>query len=128
MGQAQTSNKVDANFFQLKIKNKMHARLGILQVFISQGCRGCELALEVAARVRKTNLQLRVEVIDISQEPAGLDSQVFAVPAYVYDGRLLFLGNPSPEEFETWLKSLQTLQGQLGNLDEETQDVGAHFS
>ena len=106
----------------------MHPPLGFLQVFISQGCRGCELALELAAKVRKTNPHLGVEVIDISQEPARLDSQVFAVPAYVYDGRLLFLGNPSPEEFERWLKSLQTLQGWLGNLDEETQDVGVHSS
>ncbi|MEE8158476.1 MAG: thioredoxin family protein [Dehalococcoidia bacterium] len=106
----------------------MNTPLGVLQVFISQGCRGCELALEVAAKVRKTNPDLGVEVIDIYQEPARLDSQVLAVPAYVYDGRLLFLGNPSPEELETWLKSLQTLQGWLDNLDEETQDVGVHFS
>ncbi len=106
----------------------MNRSLGVLHVYISEGCRGCELALAVADKVRCTNPRLGVEVIDISKEPTRLDSQVFAVPAYVHDGRLLFLGNPSPEALEKWLEGLQALKTWSDNLDEETPNAGIHSS
>ena len=91
----------------------MNVSAGPLQVFVSKGCRGCKLAMELADRVRKMKPQLGVEVIDISKEPTKGGGLVVAVPAYVHDGRLLFLGNPSPQELQSW----------LDNLDREVPDV-----
>ena len=84
----------------------MNDPTGVLQVFVSRDCRGCKLALELADRVRSMKPQLGVEVIDISKEPTKGGGLVVAVPAYVYDGRLLFLGNPSPQELQSWLDNL----------------------
>ena len=84
----------------------MNVSTGALQVFVSEGCQGCKLALELVDRVRKMKPQLGVEVIDISKEPTKGGGLVVAVPAYVHDGRLLFLGNPSHQELPSWLDNL----------------------
>ena len=79
----------------------------MLRVYISQGCRGCKRALELVSWVRKARPSLDVEVVDIATATDPSEDPVFAVPAYIYRSRPLFLGNPSQQELEHWLNTLE---------------------
>ena len=85
----------------------MRALPGDLRVFITPGCWACRRALELAEWLRKTDPRLRVQVVDLSEEPDAGGNLVFAVPTYVYGGKAIFLGNPSLRELEIWLDSLR---------------------
>ena len=85
----------------------MRATLGVLKIFISRGCAGCKRALELAAMVKTIKPRLVVEIIDLAINPTAGAGLVFAVPAYVYDNRPVFLGNPSPLELQAWLDRLE---------------------
>ncbi len=85
----------------------MRATLGVLKIFITKGCAGCKRALELAAMVKKIKPRLVVEIIDLAINPTAGAGLVFAVPAYVYDNRPVFLGNPSPLELQAWLDRLE---------------------
>lgn len=39
-----------------------------------------------------------VRVVDLDEELAPLPEFIVAVPTYVFEGRVIWLGNPSPEE------------------------------
>ena len=80
---------------------------GVLKIFITTGCRGCKRALELAEWCREVEPRLDVQVVDLSVEPDAGGNLVFAVPTYVYGDQAIFLGNPSPQEFKTWLDSLE---------------------
>lgn len=84
----------------------MKATKGVLKVFVSAGCYGCDKALEMAALAKKLKPMLKTEVIDLSEQPDAGAGTVFAVPTYIYNNRPLFLGNPSPQEFHAWLDHL----------------------
>ena len=84
----------------------MGVTLGVLKVYISRGCRGCKRALELVSWVRKAKPNLNVEVVDISTTDRSDQDSVFAVPAYVYRSRAVFLGNPSQQELKRWLDTL----------------------
>ena len=88
------------------IKEGMEASIGTLKVFVTTGCRGCKRALEVAEWVRMVKPRLEVEIIDLAKEHDADLGLVLAVPTYVYAGRPIFLGNPSPQELQTWLDNL----------------------
>ena len=85
----------------------MRATLGVLKIFIAKGCAGCKRALGLAAMVKKIKPRLVVEIIDLAINPTAGTGLVFAVPAYVYDNRPVFLGNPSPLELQAWLDRLE---------------------
>ena len=80
--------------------------MGVLKVYISKGCRGCKRALELVSWARKAKPSLDVEVVDLSTSDGPDQDSVFAVPAYVYRDRAVFLGNPSQEELMRWLDTL----------------------
>ena len=80
--------------------------LGILKVFIIQGCLGCKRALELADWVKGVNPGLVVEVIDLAVRPNAGRNLVFAVPTYVYGTSPVFIGNPSKGQLKAWLDGL----------------------
>ena len=84
----------------------MEVSLGVLEVFVSAGCRGCRRARELVAWARKINPSLKIRVVDISEEPTVGDRRVFAVPTYAYRDQILYLGNPSESDFRGWLDKL----------------------
>lgn len=69
-----------------------------LQVVISNHCWGCQKALTLAKLAAERFSELRVAVVNLDEEPLAKPPQAIAVPAYILDGTLLFLGNPSAEE------------------------------
>jgi hypothetical protein len=72
-------------------------------VYISGHCPTCPEALEVARKVRERYPHLGVETIDVDLKPAR--EEVFAVPTYMLDDRVVFLGNPTEEEVDSLLES-----------------------
>ncbi len=60
----------------------------------------------MAEWVRKVKPKLEVEIIDLTEKHDADTGLVFAVPTYVHAGRPVFLGNPSPQQLQTWLDNL----------------------
>jgi len=69
----------------------------LLQVYTSSHCANCEEARRLAQVAARLFPELVVEVIDLDLTPARL-AEVYAVPTYVLNNRVCFLGNPSQEE------------------------------
>jgi len=67
-----------------------------LQVYISEACWTCEESQRIVADIAPQFPDVTVELLDMtsSEHP----DQVFAVPTYVLNDRVIFLGNPTREE------------------------------
>jgi len=70
--------------------------MATLQVYISDECWSCTETVRLVADITSYFPQLQVKVCDTAHTP--LPENVFAVPTYVLDGRILYLGNPTREE------------------------------
>jgi hypothetical protein len=67
----------------------------LLEIFVLPYCFGCETARRLAECVRAQALpQVDVHLVDLSVPGAVRPPNVFAVPTYLLDGRVLSLGNP----------------------------------
>lgn len=75
----------------------------MLQIFVTAGCEACDHARAVARRVSEEFDGVHVEVINIDEEPARVPPSVFAVPSYLLNGAVIFLGNPSWEHLTALL-------------------------
>ena len=76
-------------------------------MFVERGCRGCGRAMELVTWARGIRPELSIKTIDLGEKPEAVEEPVFAVPAYFYRGRPVFVGNPSRDELRDWLISLQ---------------------
>jgi hypothetical protein len=69
-----------------------------LRIYIGKHCWSCGESLRLAEDLRTKFAQLTVEVIDLEAEGSVNHDNVFSMPTYVFNGRTISLGNPSPEE------------------------------
>ena len=76
-----------------------------LEVFVEADCSRCQRALLLAEDVDDRYPELSVRVIDVS-EPAGQRDDVFAVPTFILDGRVVSLGNPEQSFLRSEIESL----------------------
>ncbi len=81
-----------------------------LQVFIEAGCQMCERAMGLAREIDSEYPQLAVRVVDIHESPS-VSNDVFAVPTFVLDGRVVSLGNPQRSDLR---QKIESLLGRLG--------------
>ncbi len=63
-----------------------------LQVYIKDDCWTCAESRRIVADIAPQFPQISVELVDM--ETSNLPQDVFAVPTYVLDGRIISLGNP----------------------------------
>ncbi len=77
----------------------------VLQVYVASHCPMCDEAERLARTVAGQFPQLIVEVIDLDRAVTP-PSEIFAVPTYVLNRRVCFLGNPEPEELCALLRNL----------------------
>ena len=75
----------------------------LLEIYVQDGCFGCERSFELAERAREAFPEMQVEVVDIRSADGVYRSQVAATPTYILDGEIISLGNPSPAELEARL-------------------------
>ncbi len=74
-----------------------------LDVYVARHCSGCREARRLAGEVAARFASVDVRVIDL--DDGGIAPElVVAVPTYVLDGRVAWLGNPSPEELFSRLR------------------------
>lgn len=66
-----------------------------LEVIVMSGCPGCDEAHRLADEARRRFPALSVAIIDLSEEPDRQPPNVFAVPTYLVDRRVVSLGTPS---------------------------------
>lgn len=69
-----------------------------LRIYIGKHCWSCEEAVRLAEEVSSKFVRLNVEVIDLDAEGSVNADDVFSIPTYVFNGRTISLGNPSPDE------------------------------
>ena len=77
-----------------------------LQVVVASHCLSCEPAQALAGELAEQCAGLMVEVVDLDAPGARAPDAAFAVPTYVLDGRVLWLGNPDPMEAVEHLQEL----------------------
>ena len=87
----------------LELMSENHAVA--LQIFVEAGCESCERALRLAREVDQAYPELAVQVVDIGESPVRRDD-VFAVPTFVLNGRVLSLGNPQRSHLRREIESL----------------------
>jgi disulfide oxidoreductase YuzD len=92
-----------------------------LQVYTSSHCVNCEEAKRLAQTVARMFPDVAVEVIDLDLTP-GRSADVYAVPTYVLNNEVCYLGNPSLEDL---YRTLRQKTGDHSNLvDSESTDGG----
>ena len=67
-----------------------------LQVYVSDDCWTCEETRRIVADIAPRFPQVQVELLNL--DAVKRPSIVFAVPTYVLNGRVIFLGNPTRAE------------------------------
>jgi hypothetical protein len=72
-----------------------------LTIYIAEHCSGCDRAQVLAAQMGQFFPELTVELIDLATELDNRE-EIFAVPTYMLNGRVVSLGNPKPD----WLRDL----------------------
>ena len=75
-----------------------------LQVYIREDCWTCAESHRIVAEIAPQFPQLSVELVDI--ETPNRPQNVFAVPTYVLDGRIISLGNPYRDELRREIKNV----------------------
>lgn len=69
-----------------------------LRIYIGQHCWSCDEAVRLAGEVRTRFTGVNVELIDLDAEGSVNVDDVFSTPTYVFNGRTISLGNPTPEK------------------------------
>jgi hypothetical protein len=67
-----------------------------LQVYISDDCWSCEETERIVADVAPKFPGIQIEVLNTGENV--MPESVFAVPTYVLNWRVIFLGNPTRDE------------------------------
>lgn len=80
-----------------------------LCVYISADCMSCREAALMMAEIAQRFPQLATAIINLDEPEAERPDNVFAVPTYVLDGKVLFLGNPYREQMFAKLSAALTL-------------------
>jgi len=73
-----------------------------LTVFVSDYCFNCKESLVIAEEIKQKYPQVTVRVFNID---SGLrpDVDIFAVPTYALNGKVVFLGNPNDQQIQSLL-------------------------
>ncbi|MEM7117002.1 MAG: hypothetical protein AAF614_31510 [Chloroflexota bacterium] len=76
-----------------------------LQVYIADDCWTCEETYRIIADMRPQFPNIVIEMLNVGED--GYPDNVFAVPTYVLNGRIISLGNPTREELSQKLIAIQ---------------------
>ena len=81
-----------------------------LQVFVKTDCDICSRARQLAQQADEQFPNLVVDIVDMNEADLERDD-VFAVPTFVLEGRVLSLGNPQESELHDEVASLLSERG-----------------
>ncbi|MBI2885864.1 MAG: hypothetical protein HYY02_01500 [Chloroflexi bacterium] len=78
----------------------------LLRIVVAGQCPGCEEARRLYEEVGRRFPDLPVELVDLEGEMVQKPDAVVAVPTFLLDENVLFVGNPFPEELNARLAQL----------------------
>ena len=78
-----------------------------LDIYVELGCLGCRRAVELAAWVRERFPAVKVQVMEPHEDDSDQARLVRATPTYFLNGAQFSLGNPSTDELESALLSVE---------------------
>jgi len=73
-----------------------------MTVFVSDHCFNCKDSLVIAEQIKQKYPHVFVNVFNIDNR-ARPDVDIFAVPTYALNGKVVFLGNPTDQQIDTLL-------------------------
>src|SRR5919109_5081113 len=73
-----------------------------LTIFVSDHCFNCKESLVIAEDIRQKYPDVVLNVFNIDNG-ARPDVDIFAVPTYALNGKIVFLGNPTDDQIESLL-------------------------
>jgi len=79
-----------------------------LKVFVSGHCRNCQEAMRLAREIEASYPDLIVEVVTLDAVQAPENCDVFAVPTYILNDKVISLGNPRQRWLEQQIDDLMT--------------------
>ncbi|MDX2040172.1 MAG: thioredoxin family protein [Acidobacteriota bacterium] len=82
------------------MERKMELKPTTLRIYVAHHCESCGEALRLAEVIRQKHQTVIVEVIDLDAEGERNWDDVFSVPTWLLNGKVISLGNPSAEELE----------------------------
>ncbi len=77
-----------------------------LEIYVADCCYGCTEARALADSISTRFPGLQVEVISLAAPGTERPASVFAVPTYLLNGELLWLGNPRREDAIAEIQSI----------------------
>lgn len=80
-------------------------RPAVLEILVTPHCFGCARARTLAATTAAQYPTLDIRVVDLSEPGAQAPPGLVAVPTYVLNGRILFIGNPTQAALTAALKT-----------------------
>ena len=90
-----------------------------LNVYVTDGCWSCEETRVIVAEMQHQFPEVEIALLDL--HPELWPDEVFAVPTYMLDGRVISLGNPSREKLQNKIVAAKaTTQGSSENGVTET--------
>ena len=89
-----------------------------LDVYVNENCWSCDETRAIVAAVRSCFPEVRTRLI--TQDGTPWPAEVFAVPTYVLDGRVISLGNPS--------RTALNLQLEAARLNEQGPSIDDTYS
>jgi hypothetical protein len=75
--------------------------MAFLQVYTATHCLTRSHTLDLLAQLVQQKPGLDVEVIDLDEPESEIPSFIIGTPTFVWDDRVIFLGNPSLPELLT---------------------------
>lgn len=65
---------------------------------MAQHCETCAEARRIAEKTRQSYENVQIEIMELDGENAANPDDVFSVPTWVLNGKIISLGNPSFNE------------------------------
>ena len=71
-----------------------------LEIYISDDCPTCVETKHLAGIIVERYTNVDLHIVNLSNPDVICPDRVFAVPTFVQDDRIIFLGNPSLKELD----------------------------
>lgn len=76
----------------------MKKRSWLLRIYVARHCESCGEALRMAEEIKQRYERIQVETLELDGEGSVNPDDVFSVPTWVLNGKIISLGNPSLDE------------------------------
>ena len=83
-----------------------------LDIYIAENCWSCGEAVRIVNEITPRFPEIQFSLLDLKTHSAP--EEVFAVPTYVINGKVAFLGNPTLEQL---VKKLEAVRQEILTID-----------